>query len=562
MPRSDALAVSDAVRESFQPVLQALPLIRDALAGRPDIVNIRPGYQYPDGGEPVPSAVVAVVPDTMPVSAQELQEQFGVPVSVTDATVEEQLAQIDAAPVAFETAGGATVSPLEAMLRDEAVIAFAPPKRGTYEPMDPPNLPLVEEKMGLTVCVSPEAGWSELEAFLGGTRKRLTVAMYQFTAPHVFKAIEEAVTPGHRTFELVLHPFVEPPTKGVKEHDLKTKIEILKPLDVEMRNRFEHTWATFKTAKRPDGLWASAYHIKVAVRDGKVGWLSSGNWQSTNQPDVHLFGDGADPGQPLPDGFPGEYNREYHAIFESKTLAAIFEEYIKRDFELCASQAGEPVEFAAPDVFVPEAVEIPEAFGEGGQFFPPLRVDRVVKVQPLLTPDNYAENVLKLIKSAKKSLRFQNQYINLRGDGEDFPELLALVEALKEKALDPDVEVRLIFRNLMTEDKLDLLTAQGFPRKTIRFQEGCHNKTIIVDDKVAMVGSHNWSSEGVAANRDASLIFFDGEIAEYLAGVFDDDWEFRANDKPARTTPRVARPGEPTPPGFTRVPLSVVFDDD
>ena len=378
MPQSDAFAVSDAVRESFQPVLQALPLIREALAGQSDVVTVRPGYQYPTGGEAVPSAVVAVIPGSAPVSAQELQGQFGVPVLVTDATVEEQLAQIDAAPVTFGTPASANVSALEAMLRDEAVIAFAPPKRGTYEPPDTPNLPLVEEKMGLTVCVSPEAGWSELESFLGGTRKRLTVAMYQFTAPHVFKAVEEAVTPGHRTFELVLHPFVEPPTKGVKEHDLKTKTEVLRPLDDEMRNRFEHAWATFKTAKRPDGLWASAYHIKVAVRDGKAGWLSSGNWQSTNQPNVHLFGDGADPDQPLPDGFPREYNREYHAIFESNTLAAIFEQYIRRDFELCAAQAGEPVEFAAPDLFVPKAVEVPAAFGEGGQFFAPLRVDREI----------------------------------------------------------------------------------------------------------------------------------------------------------------------------------------
>jgi phosphatidylserine/phosphatidylglycerophosphate/cardiolipin synthase-like enzyme len=152
----------------------------------------------------------------------------------------------------------------------------------------------------------------------------------------------------------------------------------------------------------------------------------------------------------------------------------------------------------------------------------------------------------------------QNQYINLRGV-DDFPELLLLVDALKEKVLDPDVEVRMIFRNLMGRDKLDLLTAQGFPREAIRFQEGCHNKTIIVDDEVAMIGSHNWSNEGVASNRDASLIFFDSQIAEYLAGVFDDDWEFRANDRPR--SPRVARPNEPTPPGFTRVPFSAVFDD-
>ena len=39
----------------------------------------------------------------------------------------------------------------------------------------------------------------------------------------------------------------------------------------------------------PNGLLASAYHIKVAVRDGAAIWLSSGNWQSSNQPDVHPF---------------------------------------------------------------------------------------------------------------------------------------------------------------------------------------------------------------------------------------------------------------------------------
>src|ERR1700741_1933974 len=153
MPQSDHFAVSDAVRKSFQPILQALPLIREALAGQPDIVTVRPGYQYPTGGEPVPSAVVAVIPGAAPVGAQELQGQFGVPVLVTDATVEEQLAQIDSAPVTFGTSRGTNAWALGAMVPNEAVIAFAPPKRGPYEPPDPPNLPLVEEKMGLTVCV-------------------------------------------------------------------------------------------------------------------------------------------------------------------------------------------------------------------------------------------------------------------------------------------------------------------------------------------------------------------------------------------------------------------------
>jgi len=62
---------------------------------------------------------------------------------------------------------------------------------GAYEELKPPNLPLVNEKMEMTICVSPEAGWGELEAFIGETTSTLTVEMYQFTAPHIFEATRQ-----------------------------------------------------------------------------------------------------------------------------------------------------------------------------------------------------------------------------------------------------------------------------------------------------------------------------------------------------------------------------------
>ncbi|HEY5312856.1 MAG TPA: phospholipase D-like domain-containing protein, partial [Pirellulales bacterium] len=105
------------------------------------------------------------------------------------------------------------------------------------------------------------------------------------------------------------------------------------------------------------------------------------------------------------------------------------------------------------------------------------------------------------------------------------------------------------------------LVALGFPRTVMRFQPACHNKTIIVDGKVVMFGSHNWSNEGVKSNRDASLIFYDEEIAGYLAKVYDYDWERLARAKPTPTRPRVAHPGAPTPHGFHRQSFSAVFED-
>ena len=450
-------------------------------------------------------------------------------------------------------------SAFEKMLGGEGELDFAPPKTGAYQEPTPPNLPLVEEEMELTICVSPEAGWSELESFLGDTKKTLTVAMYQFTAPHIFEAIEAATKPAGRTLELILHPVPEKPTgKGVKKDDLDEEKDVIDPLETELKKRFEQTWATLVSKANPDGLFASAYHIKVAVRDSSTIWLSSGNWQSSNQPNVHPFAQNPDP---LPPQFQKKYNRDYHAIIDNKTLADIYEFYIKRDFKLSAAQNGGAVSFAQPDLFVPEEDEEVPSFAKPPRMFEPLVVERrKISVQPLLTPDNYAENALKLIESAEKSVWFQNQYINFRGTSDDFKPFQKLVGALKDQ-IDKGREVRIICRDMMKQESLDVLIALGFPKEVFRFQPACHNKTIIIDGKVVMFGSHNWSNEGVLTNRDASLIFDDKEIAAYLAEVYDYDWDTLATAHPTKAKPRVAKPGEETPKGLKRVPFSSVFED-
>ena len=287
------------------------------------------------------------------------------------------------------------------------------------------------------------------------------------------------------------------------------------------------------------------------MRDGKTFWLSSGNWQSSNQPDVHPFDDA--PG-PLPPSFQRKYNRDYHAIIENDTLSSAYETYIKRDYELTAAAAA-PESFALPDLFVPEEEEEAVEFAEPPQLFKPLRLERQFKVQPLLTPDNYAENALKLIQSAKQSVLFQNQYINFRNTGEDFPIFKRLIGALKSQ-IDKGLDVRIICRDMMKEESVDVLVVLGFPRECMKFQPACHNKTIIVDGKIVMFGSHNWSNEGVVTNRDASLIFYDDEIAAYLARVYEYDWERLATAKP---TPRTCSRGPRRRKDTARLQTRAVF---
>lgn len=549
------IRLSNAVRAAFDPIVKALEKARADLAALPDICAIRPGYD--DRPDPRPALVVAVTPGSKAPDAKALETRYAVPVRVVDATVEEQLAK-DGAPASFGLPGGATASAFERLIAPTGLFDFAPPKTGAYQPPNPSRLTRVEARMRLTLCVSPEAGWMELEDFLAGTRKSLTVAMYQFTAPHIFNAVSAAVEGAGRQFELVLHPVPErPPASGVKAQDLDEEKEVLPPLAQAMSDRFQMAWATLVSIAHPDGLWASAYHIKVAVRDGEAVWLSSGNWQSSNQPEVRPFDAGA---APLPPNFQKKYNRDYHAVFESRELASIFEFYIKRDHDLCARQAEQPASFSQPDLFVPQEAEEPAEFAAPAQLFQPLQLDRVIGVQPILTPDNYAEHALKLIGSATQSLWFQNQYINFRGTDEDFPDFKRLVSAIKAQ-IDAGREVRIICRDLMKEESLDILIALGFPKAVFRFQPACHNKAIIVDRKRILFGSHNWSNEGVLSNRDASLLFDDAEIADYFAKVYDYDWERLATAHPTPTRPRVAKEGEATPAGFRRASFSEVFDD-
>ena len=558
MTQEGMLRISDAVRTSFEPIVKALGLARADLLELETVAAVRPGYQVSRAGRREPAIVVEVVPGTKAAALDPagLARKYGVPFNVLDAAPEQQLAALRRAETVVMFGSGTPPSAFERLLcAGEQFIEFAPPRTGTYLPLDATALPLVDEPMDVIVCASPEAGWSELERFLADTQQRLTIAMYQFTAPHVFRAVYDAVAPAGRTLNLVLHPVPEPPAKfGVKAQEMSEE-EIVGELASALGERFTLTWATTVSKERPEGLWASAYHIKVAVRDSRTFWLSSGNWQSSNQPPYQPFGEPADE---VPPDFQQLYNRDYHVVITNDRLAEVFETHILRDAELI-STAGAVEAFGLPDLFVPEATsEEPIQFAEPPQMFRPLQLSRRVKVQPLLTPDNYAEHTLALIRSATSSLWFQNQYISFRNTGEDFPDFQLLVGALKAK-IDEGLDVRIICRDYMKQESVDILVALGFPRDLIRFQPCCHNKTIIVDRRAAMVGSHNWSNEGVSTNRDATLIFFDEEIADYLARIYAYDWEQLARTTLMPAWPRVAQQGEAAPPGYVRVPYTAVL---
>jgi len=187
-------------------------------------------------------------------------------------------------------------------------------------------------------------------------------------------------------------------------------------------------------------------------------------------------------------------------------------------------------------------------------------------VQPILTPDNYTDIVLKLLrKRPQQRLYFQNQSLN--PVKQPTPEFEELMQLLVDYSNDENLDVRLIFRNIgSVRKKLESLQAAGFNMKRVRMQSGCHTKGIVIDSKTVLIGSHNFTNQGVLVNRDASLLITNEEIAGYFERVFLHDWTRLSREtirEEAVAIPLGAPGAEAVadPDAYVRVPWTFLSED-
>jgi hypothetical protein len=518
----------------------AVAVGRKQLAARSDVVSIEPGYRFRDGW--ITNERCVVIGVRRKVDHQELAAAGMIPLP----------SQILGVPTDVRVA--AVADPANQLLLEALRAAKGQPV-SNYKPRPDLPLNLVEDTMEVTLHASPDAGWPTLSDFLGRTENRLTVGMYEFTAPHIAAAVKDAISPAGRRFSLVLENR-DDRRSGLTANDT-TEAETVQELTDAVGKRLSFAWAS---VTGPNRLFDAAYHIKVAVRDGKEFWLSSGNWRSSNQPPYDPIKDGDQTPPLIQQG-----DRDWHAIVTHPGLAGLFEKHLLRDEEEAATLQEAVPQPAEPEVWVPEEyfrpteeeLEAPVAYRR------PLSIKRRVKVQPLLTPDNYAAHVVPLIQSANKSLYFQNQSLKVYGDnGQIYEELL---QALLQKQQDSRIEVKIIFRRF-GDPRTDLtaLKDYGFDTNTdkIRVLTNSHTKGIVVDGESVLIGSQNWTKDGTAYNRDASLILYDRDIASYFEQLFLYDWRRSGKSGITESLPavEVVKPDEAAPrPGRVRMPWSAWF---
>ena len=505
---------------------------------RQDIYAIEAGWKFSDGWITKQRAVVIAVKSRLTPAQLQAQGILSLPTEVLGIPTDIRVARLEEiSPIPVAEARGTGWHSTYQRLPDEATL-----------------LALVEDRMTLTLHASPDAGWAVLSEFLSKTQKSLTVGMYDFTAPHIIEAVIAATKPRGRSFKLVLDRGESIGT-GVKQND-KPEEDTINTLHSDLKARFGFAWAAVGGASSPI---KSAYHIKVAVRDGALDgaafWLSSGNWQSSNQPEENPL-----PPDTTTPPLLNNCNREWHVVVEHAGLARSFEKYLLHDLEQATEAVQEGVTLEQPMVWVPAGYFQPSALElEGLPRYTPAKTikNKKVRVQPLLTPDNYGEHVLKLIESAKERLYFQNQSLSiLETNPEHYERLLQALLAKQQAGLD----LRLIIRNIGDlRTTVSRILDYGFDTNQLRLQTNCHNKGIVVDSKVVLLGSQNWTGDGTGPNRDASLIFFDDEIAQYYETIFLYDWERIGKPKidESLPAPEPVTLGDFTPrPGMVLIPIS------
>ncbi|MEM5871331.1 MAG: phospholipase D-like domain-containing protein [Candidatus Aenigmatarchaeota archaeon] len=141
----------------------------------------------------------------------------------------------------------------------------------------------------------------------------------------------------------------------------------------------------------------------------------------------------------------------------------------------------------------------------------------------ILLDNDYFIKTISLIKSANKSIHILlynlNYYVN-------YPEskVNLLIDEL-EKAAKRGVEVKIIVDDYATEKPvLTILKNKGINIKYDSKDITTHAKLIIIDSKIIIIGSTNWSYYALEKNHEANIILYSSEIANEMEKYFEKIW--------------------------------------
>jgi len=338
------------------------------------------------------------------------------------------------------------------------------------------------KNMNVTTFVSPDGSRNELWHFLQSAQQSIYVEIFGINNPYILDLIHEI-------------------------HDTKPSLDMKfligwNSLGYPAPNKYV---ANNLTLLGYPVKWTSQYdfaqaHQKFIIIDNKTTVIQAGNWAKTSFPETGKVSN-------------REWNIAMTNVDVTSYYRSVFDNDWKggRDYNAVTDGTGTALAYTETGSSYSRPFATPGVFS--GQ----------MNVTPVISNDTSLQALFYCINNAQVTLDIQIPYFTSVGDAGAVDEVIDAIVAAKARG----VTVRII-----TEEDKDFVeiaaicVANGIPivwQDTTWFT-ALHNKGIIVDGRMVLVSSINYSDESITENREAGVIIQNQDIAQWYQAVYDYDW--------------------------------------
>jgi len=336
--------------------------------------------------------------------------------------------------------------------------------------------------LNVTTFAGPDGGKTELWHFLTSAQQGIYVEIFGINNPYIL--------------ELILQLHTTKPSLVIRFLIGWNSLGYPEPNKYVANNLTVHGIPVRWTNA---GDFAQA-HQKFVIIDNKTILVHSGNWAKTSFPEAGKVS-----------------NREWNIAVTDTQIAAYFRSVFDYDW-----QRGTPYNSGTHGTgtaltYTETGSTYPRPFASAGHF------SGLMNITPIVSPDTSKQGLLACINSAQATLDIQIPYFTDVGGAGAVDDVIAAIVAAKARG----VTVRVI----TAEDKdwleiQTILISHGIPIawQDTRWFSALHNKGIIVDGRIVLVSSINYSDESITQNREAGFIIENDQVAQWYQAVYDYDW--------------------------------------
>ena len=336
--------------------------------------------------------------------------------------------------------------------------------------------------MNVTTFVSPDGSHDELWHILQSAEQSIYVEIYGINNPYLLDLIHELR--------------ITKPTLEMKFLLGWNSLGYYAPNDYVANNL---TLLGYPVKWTGAGNFTYA-HQKFLIVDNKTTVVHAGNWAKTSFPEDDK-----------------KANREWSIAMTDVDVTSYYRSVFDADwhngtvYDAGIHGTGDPL------VYTESSSTYSRPFSESGHFSGPMNVT------PILSPDTSLAGILYCINAAQVTLDIQIPYFTNVGDAGEVDQIINAILAAKNRG----VTVRVITDEEKDfEEIADILHNNGIPIvwQDSRWFTANHNKGIIVDGRMVLISSINYSEGSITRNREAGVIIENKDVAQWYLEVYDFDW--------------------------------------